>query len=146
MTTTNGTRALRACAHARTLLIGSFLNLGATVDFLSDQRPGHLLLICGGTGNSASYEDALGAGALCQLLREILTSEEFADSALMACKIHLFEQSDLPGAFAKSQNGRRLLSIPELNRDVAYCARRDVFPVAAGMDHDGWIRKIDRLS
>src|SRR5450432_4070100 len=30
ITTTNGTRALRACAHAETVLIGSFLNLRAT--------------------------------------------------------------------------------------------------------------------
>ena len=30
ITTTNGTRALRSCGHAKTVLIGSFLNLEAT--------------------------------------------------------------------------------------------------------------------
>src|SRR2546427_8263163 len=34
MTTTNGTRALRACAHADTVLIGSFLNLRAIVNWI----------------------------------------------------------------------------------------------------------------
>src|SRR5215469_17491610 len=37
-TTTNGTRALRACEHAKTVLAGSFLNLGATAKFLRDQN------------------------------------------------------------------------------------------------------------
>ena len=35
MTTTNGTRALRACAGAAGLLAGSFLNLAATVEFIA---------------------------------------------------------------------------------------------------------------
>ena len=33
-TTTNGTRALRACAGAKTVLVGSFLNLAATAEFI----------------------------------------------------------------------------------------------------------------
>ncbi|PYJ04242.1 MAG: 2-phosphosulfolactate phosphatase, partial [Verrucomicrobia bacterium] len=39
MTTTNGTRALRACAQARRVLVGSFLNLGATADLLKEDPP-----------------------------------------------------------------------------------------------------------
>src|SRR5262249_17947241 len=34
MTTTNGTRALRACARASKVFIGSFLNLAATTEVL----------------------------------------------------------------------------------------------------------------
>jgi len=34
MTTTNGTRALRACAGAKTVLVGSFLNLRANYNWL----------------------------------------------------------------------------------------------------------------
>src|SRR5471030_2060316 len=37
-TTTNGTRALRACAGAKTVLAASFLNLGTTADFLRRNR------------------------------------------------------------------------------------------------------------
>src|SRR5215211_2708797 len=36
MTTTNGTRALRACAAAQVVLIGSFLNLRAITNWLRD--------------------------------------------------------------------------------------------------------------
>ena len=41
-TTTNGTRALRACLRARETLVGSFLNLQATIDHLQYTAPGGL--------------------------------------------------------------------------------------------------------
>ena len=45
MTTTNGTRALRACAPAAAVLLGSFLNLRATAESIEQQSPQHLLLV-----------------------------------------------------------------------------------------------------
>ena len=48
-TTTNGTRALRACAGAKTVLAGSFLNLGATAEFIKKLQPAEVLLVCAGT-------------------------------------------------------------------------------------------------
>ena len=38
-TTTNGTRALRACTGAKTVLAASFLNLTATAEFIKKLRP-----------------------------------------------------------------------------------------------------------
>jgi len=64
MTTTNGTRALRACAHADIVLIGSFLNLRAIVHCIRRVLPPHLILVCGGTHDQAALEDTLAAGAL----------------------------------------------------------------------------------
>src|SRR5882672_486003 len=46
MTTTNGTRALRACASARTVVLGSFLNLGAVAGLIHKTEPADLLLVC----------------------------------------------------------------------------------------------------
>src|SRR5438552_13535721 len=59
MTTTNGTRALRACAGAKTVLVGSFLNLRANYNWLQEHRPPHLLLVCSGTFDEACFEDTL---------------------------------------------------------------------------------------
>src|SRR5439155_833037 len=44
-TTTNGTRALRACAKAKLTLVSSFLNLQATLDMLKKRRAKNMLLI-----------------------------------------------------------------------------------------------------
>ena len=54
MTTTNGTRALRACAEAHSVLVASFLNLKATVKYLQAATIPNLLLVCGGTFEEAA--------------------------------------------------------------------------------------------
>ena len=67
-TTTNGTRALRACAGAKMILASSFLNLSATAKFLTKSQPGEILLVCAGTGEGVALEDVLAAGALTEIL------------------------------------------------------------------------------
>src|SRR5436190_3853839 len=67
-TTTNGTRALRACAQGKAVLVSSFLNLRATAQFLKTRKPRALLVVCSGTFEGCANEDVLGAGALCAAL------------------------------------------------------------------------------
>ena len=67
-TTTNGTRALRACAGAKTVLAASFLNLAATAEFIKIIQPAQVLLVCAGTRENTALEDVLAAGALCEIL------------------------------------------------------------------------------
>jgi len=67
MTTTNGTRAIAACAEADRVLIAAFVNRKATLDALkADGRPIHC--VCSGTDGQVSLEDTLLAGALAQEL------------------------------------------------------------------------------
>ena len=80
MTTTNGTRALKACGHASRVFVASFLNLAATAKAIRNCRPSALLVICSGTFEQAAYEDVLGAGALCDALWDMFP-ELHADSA-----------------------------------------------------------------
>jgi len=134
-TTTNGTHALRACTGAKIVLAASFLNLGATAEFLRRNNFETILLVCAGTGKNQADEDVLAAGALADLL-----AGEFSDSTEVARQSFLRLQSDLPAAIAGSRNGRRLLDIPELRADVAFCSQRDIFNVVAVMSADGAIR------
>jgi len=142
MTTTNGTRALQSCAHAKTVLIGSFLNLKATADVVLGASPENLLVICSGTYEQTAYEDVLGAGALCDLLWSHLEPSGVSDSAKMARELYLVARKDVLTEASQSRNGLRLLSIPELKDDVAFCMRRDVFDFAAGMDREGNIKRM----
>lgn len=129
MTTTNGTRALRACAGAGRVLVGAFLNLGALARTLEQWRPPRLLLVGSGTQNEAAFEDVLAAGALGEALQGLYPAEQISDGALMARELYRRYAGDLAGALALSRNGRRLLAVPELRDDVAFCARRDLYPV-----------------
>ena len=133
-TTTNGTRALRACAKAKMVFAGAFLNLGATAKFLRDKQFENIVIVCAGTHENAALEDILAAGALCELLLDGKTDVMLSDSARVA--VASFEQSknELAGAVGKSENAARLLSIPELRDDVAFCLQRDEFDFVAAME------------
>jgi 2-phosphosulfolactate phosphatase len=139
MTTTNGTRALRASATARRVLVAAFLNLEATANLLRRTNPAHLLLVCSGTGEEPAYEDILAAGALCDLVWSGRDAGEIADSALAARRLFLLEP-DLASAIRSSRNARRLLGQAELREDVAYCSQRDVFNLVAELGPDGKVR------
>ena len=150
-TTTNGTRALRASANAQTVLAASFLNLTATAEFLQQNNFEHVLLVCAGTGESQADEDILAAGALCEILVGSSRCDDrtaqravptISDSTQIARRAWLAAQPDLSAAVCKSENARRLLAIPELRDDVAFCLQHDVFPLIAQMGVDGTIRKI----
>ncbi len=140
LTTTNGSRALRACAGARTVLAGTFLNLQATVEHLSALPPANLLLVCSGTFEQAAYEDVLGAGALADLLWKGFAGNAAADSARMAHQIYSQHRENLMQAMEHSRNGRRLLGNAELRDDVEWCLRRDVYQLVAKLEKDSIVR------
>jgi 2-phosphosulfolactate phosphatase len=137
MTTTNGTRALRACAQAKKVLVASFLNLHVVADRLGEDTPAHLILVCSGTKEESAYEDALCAGALCDLLWMKWSEGSVSDSALIARKLFCHARQDLLAAVSRSRNGRRLLSLPELREDVQFCVQRDVLSIVPEMDEHG---------
>jgi 2-phosphosulfolactate phosphatase len=122
-TTTNGTRALRSCAHARTVLAGSFLNLQATAGFLEKRIPNELIIVCSGTFEECAYEDVLGAGALCAAMWKNY-EDGASDAARFAHVAWGQDRKNLVAAFSRTRNGRRLLERPRLKDDVAFCARR----------------------
>ncbi len=139
MSTTNGTRALRACAGAQAVLIGSFLNLRATAEFLERERPANLLLVCSGTHDQAAYEDVLGAGALSPCSGLITVPEPWQIPPGWPAGFTRLEQGDPLAAIAQSRNGQRLMALPELCDDVPFCARRDLFGLVAELAKDGLV-------
>jgi len=139
-TTTNGTRALRACAGASAVLVASFLNLEATAQRLLRHPPRQLFVVCSGTFEEAAYEDALAAGALLERLAAQYDLNRAADSALIARQLWRLASPDLPAAIRQARNARKLLGIPELADDVAFSLRQDVLPLVAGVSPQGEIR------
>lgn len=140
MTTTNGTRALRATAGAETILVGCFRNLGALSKLLAANPPRQLLLVCSGTYEEAAVEDTLAAGALCADLWSLYAAGHVADSASIALALHERWNSDLVGAMQFARNGRRLLAHPALHHDVPFCLQRDVVQLTPRMDSSGAVR------
>lgn len=139
-TTTNGTRALRACAKAQATFAAAFLNLGATAERILELRPKNLLLVCSGTYEQTALEDILAAGALADLVWAHYENGDISDAARAARDIYRLHCADLPGALAQSKNGRRLLTRPDLKDDVEFCARIDQTRLAVKLYPDGQLR------
>jgi 2-phosphosulfolactate phosphatase len=131
MTTTNGTRALRACAGARQVYVAAFLNLDRLIAHLGAVPSAHLCVVCSGTFEEAALEDTLAAGALIEALWPHYADGHVSDAAPIARALFQQHGHDLPSALRLARNGRRLLEQPALRDDVAFCGRRDVFPVLA---------------
>lgn len=142
-TTTNGTRALRACAGAEEIVVGSFLNLSATIRHLAHRTRERICLVCAGTGEDAALEDTLAAGAVCEGLASVVpVVAQLEDSAGIARGAFLHARNHLADALGQARNARRLLRLPELRDDVEFCVRQDVFDFAAASDANGWLRRV----
>ena len=137
MTTTNGTRALQACAGARNILVGALVNLGALARWIQTRQPPSLLLVGAGTFEQAAYEDTLAAGALCDLVWDQFSDP--ADSAQIAREIYRAGKSGVADAVRRhSLNARRLLASPDLRDDVPFSLQLDTVPFIAELK-DGWV-------
>jgi 2-phosphosulfolactate phosphatase len=142
MSTTNGTRALRACAGARMVLVSSFLNLRATTNWIREKNPPHLILVCSGTFEEPALEDVLAAGALCEKLWSNYAGGHLSDSAEIARRIYPLLQFNLIEAMKHSLNGRRLMANPELRDDVWLCVQRETVAFTAMLMPGGAVRKM----
>ncbi len=130
MTTTNGTRALQACAGVRWVFAGSLVNLFVTAQAARQTGARHLVVVCAGTGEDMALEDVLAAGALCERIADG-GSVEWSDAARVALRAWTAVSADPCHEIRHARNARRLLSIPDLAGDVEYCLQTDSIPAVA---------------
>ena len=135
-TTTNGTRALRACVNAEHTLVASFLNLTATTDYLRTAKPNQLVIVCGGTYEEAALEDTLAAGAIAESVWDLFDE---CDDASQTARL-LFASAPLEETLPQAKNAQRLLSLPDLAEDVEHCLQSDRYPFTATVAANGMIR------
>jgi 2-phosphosulfolactate phosphatase len=140
-TTTNGTRALRACAHGEMVLLGALVNLRSVADILDQLRPRNLLLVCAGTFETAAFEDLFAAGALIDSLQHLTARESLSDSAHLAWHAyrHVFDDGTL---VTSALNARRLLANVDLAPDVSICLSRNTIPLNASLLSDGSVQSM----
>ncbi|HMJ89316.1 MAG TPA: 2-phosphosulfolactate phosphatase [Candidatus Acidoferrum sp.] len=141
-TTTNGTRAMRSCAHAEMILVGSLLNLRAVADVIDQLRPRELVIVCAGTFEQVAYEDVFAAGALIERLRHHCDNENLTDSAHIAHATFLKAGSVDP-VRALARNARKLQSLPDLAGDIHICLDRNVIKLNAALMSDGSVRALE---
>ena len=85
-TTTNGSQAILSVINAKSIVLGAFLNLSATADFLINQNNA-VLILCAGWKGKFNIEDTLYAGALANLLSKQYQPEDDATLAAISLSV-----------------------------------------------------------
>ncbi len=124
LSTTNGTRAVVSAAQrCERVLVASLLNLLAVVEAarVADED---VIVVCAGVQGALALDDAYVAGRIVELL-----DWERSDAAEAAVRL-MSTWSGAEEAFRASKSGRNLLeNAPELEDDIAFCARESVLDV-----------------
>ena len=129
--TTNGSVAMAKSRYARTLAVGSFINLTATTDFIRNENK-DFLFICAGRANTIgnfSLEDAVCAGMMIQnLLKADSLEVELSDSAKAAHALSKSFGRSILKMLKTSEHGKYLIEIG-FAEDLKICAQVDSVPV-----------------
>ena len=133
ITTTNGTAALEQVRNAKTVLLGALVNIAALAELIRFHSPERLLLVCAGTGDRFSLEDAVGAGALLAGLKRT----DYFDAAAMVHSLFRQVGDDIEICLRHSQNGRALLALGK-EKDVRDCGQLSVYDTV-GIVRDGTV-------
>jgi 2-phosphosulfolactate phosphatase len=133
--TSNGTRAILASAGAPVVLVGCLLNATAAASAAWREAAAlglGVAVVCAGEEGGSAYagEDMLGAGAIVDAIvdpdRRWPTALELADETRAALECYRAQRGREEAALRETAHGRDLLALG-LNRDLAFCARRDRF-------------------
>lgn len=121
LTTTNGTQAIRQCANAYKVVIGSFLNLSSLCNWLSEQEQ-DVLLLCSGWKNKFNLEDTLFAGAMVNRLKGQYGS--LCDASIAAENMYISAKDDMREFLRRSSHSQRLAHL-HIEADILFCLQED---------------------
>jgi 2-phosphosulfolactate phosphatase len=127
LTTTNGTRALRLVANAASVRTAALVNRTAVADALA-REDGDVVIVCAGDANGFALEDALGAGALVDMLLTLIGDVELRDGARAAALLYRGVAHRIADAIASADHAQRLAH-KGFARDVTRCAALDTLTV-----------------
>ena len=117
-TTTNGTRAIRACRQSEMVLVACFLNGKAVADFLNSLNR-DVIIVCAGTDGEPSLEDSVCAGMLLSMLNK--EPSRPAKDAVLLWRQH---PDLLKMMKQESSHGRRLVELG-FERDLEFAAQKN---------------------
>ncbi|WP_052339651.1 2-phosphosulfolactate phosphatase [Gorillibacterium massiliense] len=122
MTTTNGTRGLKAAEKADRILVCSLLNAPVCAA-AAYGRQQDVVVICSGTKGSFNVEDGLTAGLfLHEWLKICEEHPQIDDFGLTMLHFYQTTNSDIVNLLMQCDTGTRLIRLG-FQRDVAYCSQ-----------------------
>lgn len=124
-TTTNGTQAIEKSKGAKEILIGSFLNLEAVVNYLKNSNQ-NVLVVCAGWKGKVNLEDTLLAGALVEHLKA--SHEPECDAPLAAAQLYNLAKNGMVNFLKNSSHVKRLNRL-NIHKDIEFCLTPNQYSV-----------------
>ena len=125
ISTTNGTNTILKSLEADEILVGAFLNIQATAEYLLEQgKP--VVIHCAGWRGAVNVEDTLYAGALIDELAEEMEIE--GDSALIAHQLFVGNHENTEGLARQSGHAKRLTGFGA-EEDLSFCMTENEYSV-----------------
>jgi 2-phosphosulfolactate phosphatase len=126
MTTTNGTLAIeKTKADAHQVLLGAFVNIKVTTQYLIGQSQ-DVLILCAGWKGKFNLEDSLYAGALVSLLHPHFQSE--CDSAIALRSLYESNSHRLHLFLGQASHAKRLQN-HNIEADIDFCLTLDIYEI-----------------
>ena len=123
-TTTNGTQAIAKSIGAKDIIIGSFLNLSAVVNYLRGVQTDDILVVCSGWKGKVNLEDTVFAGALVENLKNDF--QYACDAPIMAQRLYSEARHNLAEFLKDSSHIKRLQGL-NIQRDIDFCLTEDQY-------------------
>jgi 2-phosphosulfolactate phosphatase len=130
LTTTNGTRLLHQAKNSKEIIIGSFLNLQACIDYLLQQNC-DVLLACSSWKDRFNIEDTLFAGAVAEAI--LPNMQMNCDSTRAAIQLWQGAKNNLNEYIQNTSHWHRL-SAYGLQQDMLYCVKINAHNVLVKYD------------
>ncbi len=133
VTTTNGTQVITQSKHAAQLVVGSFLNEKALLDYILNQSL-DIVIACAGWKGKSNLEDSLFAGSLVYSLKRYCTID--CDAACMVEQMYHSVKDNKLSFLEKSSHVNRLKKL-NIRKDIEFCLQvglYDVVPVLSKGD------------
>lgn len=125
VTTTNGTRALSLSQGAKEVLIGAFLNISATCEYLKKQKES-IVLFCAGWRGRVNTEDTFYAGAIIDALQEDFQLGN--DASLLAWEFYKNGKENFYEYLKESNHFQRLIRLGR-QEDIEFTLQKDTYDV-----------------
>jgi 2-phosphosulfolactate phosphatase len=135
MATTNGTKAVRACASARRTFVATLANASAIARVLADVGD-DVMLVGSGVDGAPGGEDLDGVATVADAITRLRTGVRLTPdlNALIASCSWLSNDFDRVARLRASPGGENIIKVG-LDEDIAFAAQLDRFDLVAEVAH-----------
>jgi len=144
LTTTNGTKTIRACGAAAKVYTGSIINAGAVARRVYSEGK-DTVLVCAGTRGEFSLEDAVAAGLVVEHLKGMVNFShsglETTDAATAMARLAAGYSENIVQCLYDSVHGQKLLGLG-FGADLDWCGQVNKFNVVPELDKEKGIIKL----